>query len=98
MDPKTRRRIWDFILSIKEERLILLTTHSMEEADALAEKIAIIRAGVCWHATAFESALRQRLPIERREQRRNDSRCDPERPAPCTRSVAQCMPSTACMS
>jgi ABC-type multidrug transport system ATPase subunit len=45
MDPKTRRRIWDFILSIKEERLILLTTHSMEEADALAEKIAIIRAG-----------------------------------------------------
>jgi len=45
MDPKTRRHLWNFILSLKHERLILLTTHSMEEADALGEKIAIMRNG-----------------------------------------------------
>jgi len=47
LDPQTRRAIWDHILLIndKEGLTILLTTHSMEEADALCGRIAIMDHG-----------------------------------------------------
>lgn len=47
LDPQTRRRIWDHIRRInKNEGLtILLTTHSMEEADTLCERVAIMDHG-----------------------------------------------------
>ncbi|UCG38805.1 MAG: ATP-binding cassette domain-containing protein [bacterium] len=47
LDPQTRRRIWDHILEINRSRslTILLTTHSMEEADALCSRIAIMDHG-----------------------------------------------------
>ena len=44
MDPGARRFMWNVISSIATERKqssILLTTHSMEEAEALSTKIAI---------------------------------------------------------
>jgi ATP-binding cassette subfamily A (ABC1) protein 3 len=45
MDPKTRRGMWDFLLKMRAGRGIILTTHSMEEADALADNIAIMVRG-----------------------------------------------------
>ena len=47
LDPLTRRRLWEFLLQAtrkdqNRERCILLTTHSMEEADALCNRIAIM--------------------------------------------------------
>ena len=33
MDPEARRRIWDTLQDVRQERTILLTTHYMEEAD-----------------------------------------------------------------
>ncbi|NOY87605.1 MAG: ATP-binding cassette domain-containing protein [Deltaproteobacteria bacterium] len=47
LDPQTRRRIWDHILHINgSDRLtVLLTTHSMEEADALCGRVAIMDHG-----------------------------------------------------
>ena len=39
LDPNTRRFVWDYILEIKKGRIIILTTHSMEEADALCTNI-----------------------------------------------------------
>lgn len=45
MDPGNRRHIWETILKIRVGRLVVLTTHSMEEADVLGEKIAIIGKG-----------------------------------------------------
>jgi ABC-2 type transport system ATP-binding protein len=47
LDPQTRRRIWNHIEKInKAEGLtILLTTHSMEEADALCSRIGIMDHG-----------------------------------------------------
>ena len=45
MDPGNRRHIWETINKFKKERLIILTTHSMEEADVLGEKIAIMAHG-----------------------------------------------------
>lgn len=37
MDPISRRYVWDIIERAKEGRAIVLTTHSMEEADILGE-------------------------------------------------------------
>ncbi len=47
LDPQTRRRLWDYIhdLNRKEHVTIILTTHYMEEADALCDRIAIIDHG-----------------------------------------------------
>lgn len=47
LDPKNRLSLWKVIESLKKDRLVVLTTHSMEEADALADKIAIMALGKC---------------------------------------------------
>ncbi|XP_070711035.1 phospholipid-transporting ATPase ABCA1-like [Pempheris klunzingeri] len=46
MDPKARRFLWDCILSIiKEGRSVVLTSHSMEECEALCTRMAIMVNG-----------------------------------------------------
>ncbi|KAF5196994.1 Abc transporter a family member [Thalictrum thalictroides] len=45
MDPISRRHVWDIIQNAKKGRSIILTTHSMEEADILADRIAIMAKG-----------------------------------------------------
>ncbi|KAH9719770.1 ABC transporter A family member 2 [Citrus sinensis] len=45
MDPITRRHVWDIIQDAKKGRAIILTTHSMEEADILSDRIAIMAKG-----------------------------------------------------
>lgn len=45
LDPKSKRDVWKLIEELKKDRLVILTTHSMEEADALADKIAIMAFG-----------------------------------------------------
>lgn len=47
LDPQTRRSIWDHIRDLNKERkmTIFLTTHYMEEAEAIADQIAIIDHG-----------------------------------------------------
>ena len=45
MDPQSRRAIWDFLLEMKTNRAVLLTTHFMDEADALADRITIVSHG-----------------------------------------------------
>lgn len=45
MDPITRRHVWDVIERAKKGRAIVLTTHSMEEADILSDRIAIVAKG-----------------------------------------------------
>ncbi|KAJ8620984.1 hypothetical protein MRB53_029513 [Persea americana] len=45
MDPITRRHVWDIIEDAKKGRSIVLTTHSMEEADILSDRIAIMAKG-----------------------------------------------------
>jgi ABC-type multidrug transport system ATPase subunit len=41
MDPVSRRFVWKHIDAIKENRVVLLTTHAMEEADLLADSVAV---------------------------------------------------------
>ncbi|KAF2072348.1 hypothetical protein CYY_006343 [Polysphondylium violaceum] len=45
MDPLSRRGVWDFLLKYKKGRTIILTTHFMDEADFLGDRIAIISRG-----------------------------------------------------
>ncbi|OMO95372.1 ABC transporter-like protein [Corchorus capsularis] len=45
MDPITRRHVWDIIENAKKGRAIVLTTHSMEEADVLSDRIGIMAKG-----------------------------------------------------
>jgi energy-coupling factor transporter ATP-binding protein EcfA2 len=45
MDPITRRHVWDIVEEAKKGRAIILTTHSMEEADILGDRIAIMARG-----------------------------------------------------
>ncbi len=46
LDPQTRRQVWEFIKNLKEAgKTVLLTTHYMEEADLLCDRIAIIDHG-----------------------------------------------------
>ncbi|MCL2679388.1 MAG: ABC transporter ATP-binding protein [Dehalococcoidia bacterium] len=45
LDPQSRRNIWEYIGRLKGEKTILLTTHYMEEADSLADRIGIIDSG-----------------------------------------------------
>ena len=46
LDPENRRQLWDILSNIKGKRAIVLTTHSMEEADVLCNRIAIVNDGV----------------------------------------------------
>ncbi|KAL7222981.1 hypothetical protein ACSBR1_024627 [Camellia fascicularis] len=45
MDPITRRHVWDIIENAKKGRAVVLTTHSMEEADILSDRIGIMAKG-----------------------------------------------------
>jgi len=45
LDPQARRAIWDYIAEFKGKKTILLTTHYMEEADVLSDRIGIIDEG-----------------------------------------------------
>jgi ABC-2 type transport system ATP-binding protein len=47
LDPQTRRHIWEYIERLNREQRItmILTTHYMEEADQLCDRIAIIDHG-----------------------------------------------------
>ena len=45
MDPKTRRNIWKMIKELKKNKSVILTTHHMEEADALSDRIAVLNEG-----------------------------------------------------
>ena len=45
VDPFARRAIWDLILKYKPGRTIVLSTHHLDEADLLSDRLAIISSG-----------------------------------------------------
>jgi len=45
MDTSTRRILWDMLKRNKAGKIIILTTHYMDEADILGDRIAIMAEG-----------------------------------------------------
>ena len=45
MDPVSRSELWEVVLQLKKDHTVLLTTHSMEEADALSDRLGIMVMG-----------------------------------------------------
>ena len=42
MDPASRRELWELLGRSKAGRVLVLTTHYMDEADLLADRIAVV--------------------------------------------------------
>ncbi|CAH2089852.1 unnamed protein product [Euphydryas editha] len=54
LDVQTRRKLWDLLLSLRGSRTVLLSTHFMEEAEALGDRVAALHAGrLRCHATTM---------------------------------------------
>lgn len=45
IDPLSRRKIWDILLSERGSRTIIMTTHFLDEADLLADNIVMLSKG-----------------------------------------------------
>jgi ABC-type multidrug transport system ATPase subunit len=45
LDPSTKRHLWDLIIEAKKNKCVILTTHSLEEADVLCDRIGIMSRG-----------------------------------------------------
>lgn len=61
LDPQSRRAMWDFIAGLKGDKTILLTTHYMDEADFLADRIGIMDEGKIV-ALGSSHKLKTRMP------------------------------------
>ena len=55
LDLTARRRLWDMLRDYKKDRIIILTTHNMDEADLLGDRIGIMKSGqlVCLGSSEF---------------------------------------------
>ncbi|XP_073988162.1 phospholipid-transporting ATPase ABCA1-like isoform X5 [Rhodnius prolixus] len=55
VDPYSRRSIWELLIKYKRGKTVILTTHYMDEADLLGDRIAIIANGklICCGTSLF---------------------------------------------
>ena len=45
MDPVSRRHVWTLIQRLKHQKSIIMTTHAMEEAEILSDKLLVLHEG-----------------------------------------------------
>lgn len=63
LDPIARRQVWQDLVRLKANHAVLLTTHSMEECEALADSVGIVYRGeMVAHGTVMQ--LRKMLNVE----------------------------------
>ena len=59
LDPQARRRLWELIRAMKAQgRTMLLTTHYIEEAEALCDRVGIIDTGLLIALDTPEALIR----------------------------------------
>ena len=76
MDPVARRELWTLLRAVRMKRALLLTTHHMDEAEALGDRVAIMASGkvradgsVDFLKRAFGRATRLVLRLKMRSKR-----------------------------
>src|ERR1700691_1557368 len=63
LDPQSRRAIWDLVRGIREQgKTVFLTTHLMEEAERLCDRVAIIEYGKIIDIGTPEELVRRHCP------------------------------------
>jgi ABC-2 type transport system ATP-binding protein len=63
LDPQARRAIWDLVRGIRERgKTVFLTTHLMEEAERLCDRVAIIEHGRIIDIDSPESLVKRHCP------------------------------------
>jgi len=63
LDPQARRAIWELVRGIRERgKTVLMTTHLMEEAERLCDRVAIIEQGKIIDAGSPEELVRRHCP------------------------------------
>ena len=63
LDPQARRAIWDMVRGIRERgKTVLLTTHLMEEAERLCDRVAIIERGRVIDVGTPDDLVRRHCP------------------------------------
>jgi ABC-2 type transport system ATP-binding protein len=63
LDPQSRRAIWELVRDIRERgKTVFLTTHLMEEAERLCDRVAIIEHGRIIDIDRPESLVRRHCP------------------------------------
>jgi ABC-2 type transport system ATP-binding protein len=66
LDPQARRAIWTLVRSIRERgKTVVLTTHSMEEAERLCDRVAIIDHGRIVEVDSPEALVARHFPSGR---------------------------------
>ncbi len=55
MDTNSRRQIWDMLKKYKQDKIIVLVTHFLDEADYVGNRIGIMKEGklVCCGSSMF---------------------------------------------
>ena len=55
MDPISRKALWDFLKNYQKNKIILLTTHSLDEAEYLGDRIGIMSDGqfICCGSSSY---------------------------------------------
>ena len=73
LDPVSRVAVWEMLQTIKQQRdlTILITTHYMDEADKLCDRIAIVDHG---ELKALDSPLKLKASIPGQEHHRGELR------------------------
>jgi ABC-2 type transport system ATP-binding protein len=63
LDPQARRAIWDLVRGIRERgKTVFLTTHLMEEAERLCDRVAIIEHGRIIDIDSPDSLVKRHCP------------------------------------
>jgi len=62
LDPQARRNLWEMILDLKKKgKTIVLTTHYMDEAEQLCDRVAIMDAGKILEINTAENFIKELL-------------------------------------
>jgi len=62
LDPVSRRQLWQLIQKNRKSKAILLTTHFMDEADILGDRISIMKDGIM-HAMGTSTFLKNQFGV-----------------------------------